>query len=419
VSIPLIVLPLLSSIDRLQPSQREAAEALGAHPVLAFVRITLPSIAPGMVAGAVLSFVISLGSLVTPMFLGQGRLMMVPTLIVQQIHSYRWERAAALSVLLFVLVVAVVVAMQRVSQRLANGRSERARRRAPLLSRRPLTRLMTSLNGAPGGGHILRWAKAAYVTLISVFLLMPMAVVLKNAVDDSPVPQAGFSGFTWKWIADAFSADGYRTELLFSLRLAVVAMLLGLVVSSAASWAIVRFRFPGRDGILAFLMSPLLVPQAALAVGFVLFFLAIGTEPSFWRLLFAHVVVTIPYMTRVLVSTFSSVDAQMEEAAAALGARPLTVFRRITLPTVRSGVFTACLFGFLQSFDEAAISVLIASGTSTTMPVKLLSEMSFQPTPTGAAISAVLITVTMALVIPLERRFGLATSAVAAPRGPD
>ena len=126
--------------------------------------------------------------------------------------------------------------------------------------------------------------------------------------------------------------------------------------------------------------------------------------------------VTIPYMTRVLVSTFEGVDIALEETASALGARPPTVFRRIVLPIVRSGFFTASLFGFLVSFDEAAVSVLVASGDTTTFPVKLLSDMSFQPTPVGAGISAVLIVVITLLVVPLEKRFGIASSAVAAPR---
>ena len=413
VSIPMIVLPLLASIDQIQPAQREAAQSLGAHPLVSFVRITLPSIAPGLVAGATLSFVIGIGSLVTPLFLGQGRVNVIPTLIVQQISTYRWERAAALSMLLFVMVVVVVVTLQRLAVRLSRGRTARSRSRGRVLPARMLTMAAARFNGAPSLEGVRRWATRFYVVLMALFLLFPMAIIVKTGIDDHEVPQAGFSGFTWKWIARAFSEEGYRTQLWFSLRLAVCAVVIGLILSTAASWALVRFRFPGRDGVVAFLMSPLLVPQAALAVGFVLFFLILNTEPSFQRLLFAHVLVTIPYMTRVLVSTFESIDVRMEEAASAMGARPTTVFRRITLPIVRSGIFTASLFGFLVSFDEAAVSVLVASGETTTLPVKLLSDMSFQPTPVGAAISTILIAIVIGIVVPLERKFGIASSAVA------
>jgi ABC-type spermidine/putrescine transport system permease subunit II len=129
-------------------------------------------------------------------------------------------------------------------------------------------------------------------------------------------------------------------------------------------------------------------------------------------MLFAHLVISIPYMCRMLVTAFESVEARMEEAAASLGARPLTVFRRVTLPLIRPGLFAAVLYGFLVSFDEAAISVLLASGDTTTFPVKLLAAMEFSPTPVGAAISALLILVLTVVLIPLERRFGIASNAV-------
>jgi putative spermidine/putrescine transport system permease protein len=416
VGVPLIVLPMLTAIDRLEPEQREAARSLGAHPIVAFWRITLPRLASAAVAGSTLVFLIAMGSLVTPRFLGQGKVTVVPTLILQQIATYRWERTAALSMLLFLVVLAYAFSVQRIAGRLTNGRSNRSRARGRLLRGRPVTRLATSLNAWPSMDTPRRVFRTIYIVVAVLYLLFPMIVILKSAFDSSATLQVGFDGFTLRWFREAFAPDGFRRELLFSLRLAVCAVALALVISLAASWALARYRFPGRDGVIAFLMSPLLVPQAALAIGFVLFFLWLGTDPSFQRMLFAHLVVTVPYMCRMLVTAFESVEARMEEAASSLGARPLTVFRRVTLPLVRPGLFSAILFGFLVSFDEAAISVLIASGSTTTFPVKLLAAMEFQPTPVGAAIAALLILVLTLLIIPLERRFGIASNAVAAQR---
>jgi ABC-type spermidine/putrescine transport system permease subunit II len=416
VGVPLIVLPMLTAIDRLEPEQREAARSLGAHPIVAFWRITLPRLASAAVAGSTLVFLIAMGSLVTPRFLGQGKVTVVPTLILQQIATYRWERTAALSMLLFVVVLIYAFTVQRVAGRLSNGRSNRSRARGRLLRARPLTALATGLNPLPALDTARRVFRKVYIVVAVLYLLFPMIIILKSAVDSSATLQVGFDGFTLRWFREAFSPDGFRNELLFSLKLAVCAVALALVISLAASWALARYRFPGRDGVIAFLMSPLLVPQAALAIGFVLFFLWLGTDPSFQRMLFAHLVVTVPYMCRMLVTAFESVEARMEEAASSLGARPLTVFRRVTLPLVRPGLFSAVLFGFLVSFDEAAISVLIASGSTTTFPVKLLAAMEFQPTPVGAAIAALLILVLTVLIIPLERRFGIASNAVAAQR---
>jgi ABC-type spermidine/putrescine transport system permease subunit II len=412
VGVPFIVLPMLSAIDRLEPAQREAARSLGAHPIVAFWRITMPRVASAAVAGSTLVFLLAMGSIVTPRFLGQGRVTVVPTLIIQQIATFRWERTAALSMLLFVVVLTYAVIVQRIASRLSHGRSARARARGRLLRVRPITWLATGINALPTMERGQKVFRRVYVVLVTLYLLFPMIIILKSAVDASPTLQVGFDGFTLQWFRDAFSEDGFRTELLFSLKLAVCAVAVALVISLAASWTLARYRFPGRDAVIAFLMSPLLVPQAALAIGFVLFFLYLGTDPSFERMLFAHLVVTIPYMCRMLVTAFESVEARMEEAASAMGARPLTVFRRVTLPLVRPGIFSAVLFGFLVSFDEAAISVLLASGTTTTFPVKLLAAMEFQPTPVGAAVAAILVLVLSVVIVPLERRFGIASNAV-------
>ena len=412
VGIPLIILPMLAVLDRLDPAEREAACSLGAHPVVAFVRITLPRIAGAMVAGSTLVFILAMGSIVTPRFLGQGKVTVIPTLILQQIATYRWERSAVLSMLLFAIVLVYALVAQRLAGRFSRGRSQRSRRRGPLLRARPLTTVATALNALPVPERLWRRLRGAYTAVAVVFLLFPMVIILKSAVDSSPTLQVGFDGFTLQWFSDAFSDEGFRTELLFSLKLAVVAVAISLAISLAASWVLARYQVPGRNAIIAFLMSPLLVPQASLAIGFVLFFLWIGTNPSFERLLFAHLVITIPYMCRMLVTAFESVQAQMEEAAQSLGATPLVVFRRVTLPLVRPGLFAAVLFGFLVSFDEAAISVLLASGDTTTFPVKLLGAMEFQPTPVGAAVSALLIVVLVIGIIPLERRFGIASTAV-------
>lgn len=411
VGVPLIVLPMLTALDRLQPAQREAARALGAHPIVAFWRITMPSVATSIVAGSTLVFLLAMGSIVTPRFLGAGKVTVVPTLIVQQITTFRWERTAALSLLLFAIVLVYAVVVQRVAGRLAHGRSVRARRRRPVRAR-PVTAALTALNRLPALDRGRLAFRRIYMVGAVLYLLFPMLIIMKSAVDSSASIQVGFDGFSLKWFGEAFSEDGFRRELLFSLRLAVSAVVLALAISLAASWTLARYRFPGRDAVIALLMSPLLVPQAALAIGFVLFFLWLGTSPSFWRMLFAHLVVTIPYMCRMLVTAFESVDRQMEEAAAACGGRPLTVFRRVTLPLVRPGLFSAVLFGFLVSFDEAAISVLLASGSTTTFPVKLLGAMEFQPTPVGAAVAALLVLVLSVVIVPLERRFGIASNAV-------
>lgn len=405
IALPLMVLPMLTTIESLDPTHREAAMICGAHPVVAWWRVTLPALAPGLIAGCTLVFVLGMSSLITPAMLGRGRMYMVSTLLVRQIGTLNWGRAAAIALLLFAVVLLVVGAMQRLgSSSAAGGRAARA---TVPLGRRPIGTLLAHLNRLGPSTRLVRIVRPVFVTGIVVYLLLPLAVVLKSSFDPSTTLRAGWNGFTLDWYREALDPDRYLPSALLSLRLAVLAVVIGLAIAIPASIGIARGDFPGRRAIIAFLMSPLLLPHAALAVGFVLFFLFLGTDPSFQRVLFAHLVVCLPYMVRVLVSALESVDPSLEEAARAAGASPATTLRKVTLPMIKPGIFAAVLFGFLTSFDEATVGVLVAASGTPTLPVKIFSDLQVQYTPVAAAVSGLLIVLVLAVILPLERWVGL------------
>ena len=315
VGIPMVVLPLLGSLDEQDRSLREAAAIAGAHPLTVFWRITLPLSAPGIVAGTTLAFVLGVAALVSPMILGGGRAFVVSTLMVQQIQTLAWGRAAAIALILFAIVFVAVSALQWLAHRVS---PTAVGRRAHVS--RPLAAPIAILNRLPGFSSIGRWLRRIFLVVVVGFLLLPLFVVLKSAFDVNETMHAGFDGFTLKWFADALDPNGFLPSLLLSIRLAAFVVAIGMVVAIPAALAIARGVFPGRHALLTFLMSPLLLPQSALAIGFVLFFQLLHVGPSMWRLLLAHLVVAFPYMMRVLVSGLMGMDVALEEAAASLGA---------------------------------------------------------------------------------------------------
>jgi len=108
---PFVILAIYSSLQRLDPSYGEASRDLGAGAAQTFLRITLPLTAPGVAAGAVFVFVLSIGNFVTPDLLGGGKFQMVGNLIYDQFLSARdWPFGAALSALLIALMMALLFA---------------------------------------------------------------------------------------------------------------------------------------------------------------------------------------------------------------------------------------------------------------------------------------------------------------------
>jgi len=123
---PFVILAIYSALQRLDPTYAEASRDLGAGAVQTFLRITLPLTAPGVAAGAVFVFVLSIGNFVTPDLLGGGKFQMVGNLIYDQFLSARdWPFGAALSALLIALMMALLVAQALATLR-ARGENARA-----------------------------------------------------------------------------------------------------------------------------------------------------------------------------------------------------------------------------------------------------------------------------------------------------
>jgi spermidine/putrescine transport system permease protein len=116
--LPLMILPLYASLERLHPEIREAAQDLGARPLRVLRTVTFPLILPGVVAGCVFVFVPTLGNFPVPQLLGGGRRIMIGNLINQQFLEARdWPFGATLALGLMVILMALLVVQSRLLRR--------------------------------------------------------------------------------------------------------------------------------------------------------------------------------------------------------------------------------------------------------------------------------------------------------------
>ncbi len=117
----------------------------------------------------------------------------------------------------------------------------------------------------------------------------------------------------------------------------------------------------------------------------------------------AHTLLAIPWTVRLVVASLQGLDRAAEEAAANLGASPLTVFRRITLPMMRSGIVAAAMFSFIQSFENLDLSMLLVGPGRITLPVAMLNYLEFRIDPTLAAVATVQIALVGLLMVITDR----------------
>ncbi len=150
----------------------------------------------------------------------------------------------------------------------------------------------------------------------------------------------------------------------------------------------------------------MLLPTIVLGLALLIIFVGHGLVGSWLGLVMAHLLVTVPYALRILLTSLSGLPAAVEEAASSLGAGPWPVLRHITLPLMLPGVIASAAIVFLVSFDEVVITLFIVGPRLTTLPVALYHYVEARTDPIVAAISVLMVLFTLALVVVLERAVG-------------
>jgi putative spermidine/putrescine transport system permease protein len=236
---------------------------------------------------------------------------------------------------------------------------------------------------------------------VLLFTIAPLAIVVVNSFNSSAYSQWPPTGLSTKWYSSVMSYTAFQNGFKISVLVGLGATAVSLVVGSMAAWALVRYRVPGRNVIQTLYFSPLTVPRVA--IGFALFSIFIATRSQLYGtlegLILAHTLLVLPFVTTIFASNLGSINPVYEEAAQDLGATRLRVFWSITLPQMRTGFVVAALFAFITSFDELETSIFLVRPQINTLPISMFFYLEQQQTPALAALSTILIGLSVALVL--------------------
>ena len=255
-----------------------------------------------------------------------------------------------------------------------------------------------------GQGPFLR----AVVALVYCFLLAPLVFVVLISFSADSFIVFPPSGWSTRWYAalarHAGILEAFRNSLVVSSIVTTLALLLGV----PAAYAVARGRFRGRDALFGAFTSPLVLPTVVIGLGALLLFTRLRLVATFPGLVCGQLIVTLPFVIRILVTSLSTLPPDVEDAAATLGASPWKVFRRVTLPLALPGLLAAATLSFLIAFDEVVISLFLSGPRLSTLPVEVFHYVERRADPLVAALSVVLIAATAAIVIVIERLVGVA-----------
>jgi len=224
-----------------------------------------------------------------------------------------------------------------------------------------------------------------YVNVTKRILKKVMLFIIFLYILSAVIPMVTWS-FTRSWFwPSAFPQiwDNHAWQYIFSnvskvpqaiatsVTIALIVMLLSILISLPSARVMGLYKFKGKKIIEILLLAPVIIPPMAVGLGLTTLFIRIGLSDTMQGVIIAHLIPTLPYVHRIISSTYETFDTRYEEQAIMLGAPSFKVFINVTFPILLPGVVTAALFGFVISLNEFVMTFLIGGGRVITLPVLL------------------------------------------------
>ena len=253
----------------------------------------------------------------------------------------------------------------------------------------------------------LRLGLGFFTVLFALFILAPQVVVVVVSFSASQFLSFPITGWSLHWYGHIIEYRPFVDALITSFELAFASTATGTLIGVPAALALGRRKTGWSGAVTTLLLSPISIPALVLGFALLYYLSALHLGVSFASLLIAHTVVAIPYITRTVLAVYRSMPAALEEAACILGAGRWDIFRHITLPLIRPGIFAGGLFAVLISLDNLPLSYFFGSSSTNTLPVVMLSYLQNQFDPSVAAVSTVQMAIALVLLLAVDRAYGI------------
>ncbi len=244
-----------------------------------------------------------------------------------------------------------------------------------------------------------------YIFLIFFLLYAPVIVMIIFSFN-STNSLSEFTGFSFRYYAEAFSnakvIDAFKNTLILAVCTAAISGVLG--TAAAVGISRMRSRYL-RKSLLSVTNIPMMNPDIVTGVSMMLLFvfvaalLGLQTTLSFWTMLLAHVTFSLPYVILSVLPKIKQMDKHLPEAAMDLGCTPMMSFFKVELPCILPGVISGMLMAFTLSLDDFVISYFVKGTGFETLPIYIYSAVRKGVRPTLYAANTVIIVAVLVLLI--------------------
>ena len=237
------------------------------------------------------------------------------------------------------------------------------------------------------------WFNATAITFGFAFLYLPILLLIIFSFNASKLVTV-WGGFSTRWYSSLLQNEMFIEAAKVTLEGGLLSATLAAVLGTMAALVLDKAgRFPGRMLFSGMIYSPMVMPEVITGLSLLLLFVAIGMDRGYWTIVIAHTTFATCYVTVVVSSRLVSFDNALEEAALDLGCTPFSAFWQVTLPIILPAIVAGWLLAFTLSMDDLVIASFTSGPGSTTLPMKIYSQVRLGLNPEINALSTILILV--------------------------
>lgn len=243
------------------------------------------------------------------------------------------------------------------------------------------------------------------IVIIGLPLLM---AVLWSLVDpDFPwsypdVFPTRLSLYRWDFV---FRFTGITKAIITSYTIAPLATILAFILSLAPAYAIANYNFPGKEIIRILILLPIILPGMVVALFLSRVFLFLDLSQSLFGLVLGHTLLGMPYMLRLLSTSFEAIPKEIGDAASNLGATNFYRLKDVFIPMLLPGIFAGSIFTFITSLEEFNLTFVIGTPTYQTIPTILFAYLGYHFVRTNAAVVSLILMVPNVILLFIADRF--------------
>jgi putative spermidine/putrescine transport system permease protein len=244
------------------------------------------------------------------------------------------------------------------------------------------------------------------VALVLLFLMLPVLIVVPMSFSDARFLEFPPKVWSLRWYNAYFGSDAWMEATKVSLMTAALTTVVALPAGIAAAYAINASTMRFVRWLQLVLLMPLMVPVIIIATGVFFIYARIGLVTTITGLVLAHVMLALPYVLIAVLAGLRNFDMSQEMVARSLGMNRFRAFMSVTLPQIKPSVVSGGLFAFITSLDETIVALFVSGGDNQTITKRMFTALRDEIDPTIAAISSLLILISMVLVLLAGRRSG-------------